>query len=618
MLLCIKETREIDLTGGNMKVFKVFILCSVLFFVSCENKTTAENDLDNEINDSDVTGSVFGEHTINPSGNIPLSASVVTTVSGVAKVVVEVADIIDGNDPFVKEYTLGELDDKSVSIPVLGLFPAMKNKVTFKAYDGEKKLVEEKEYEIEIAALPKNFPTVELEGTIDSGWTMVNWLFTPRERPEMAMIAVDELGRIRWFTDFIFPAAFPIKIHDGYLYTSNGESTLYRFDMMGFEIGKWDVSQHGYTGIHHEIEMKDDGNIIMAVSRIDDPWIENMVIEINPENSNLRGVWNLNKTFPDVCDLFYDVPLTAADDPAGLTNDPVHNNAVWYDGRDDSLIVGSQRSGVAKLTHSGYLKWFFAPHIIAVIDDEDADGMSDSLLDGYDINDINTRVGDFKGENYTQDRMPIDGKPYEAYSSFDFRYQEFLLTPLDKDGKEITDADVLNGFTDHEDFAYPFRPHTPVILKNGNLMIFDNGLARNFSYPPIFTGHYSRAVEYEIVPDSGDSYGGTVKQVWEYVLENDPMWYSMSVVVSGANELDNGNRLITSGSIGTSFFPDQLKMLYGDGPIGAMIVEVDPTDNTEINRLFFSRYIDDEYPNTEFSAYRSYRFDLKSQIIDMQ
>ena len=612
-----------------MKIFWILILSSFLIFASCGDKTTVENDVDSETADSDTAENdseendsdiwdIFEAPIVNPSGNIPLSASVnIWLIDCPASVSVTVKGIEEGGSDL--EVTYDTSDHYGwAAIPILGLFPDYENTVVLKALDSDGGVIQEKEFKIQTGTLPKNFPTVELEGTIDSGWTMVNWLFTPRERPEMAMIAVDELGRIRWYTDFAFPAAFPIKIHNGYIYTSEGGDILYKFDLMGFEIEKWDVSEHGFTEIHHEIVIKDDGNIILAVSKIDDPMIEDRIIEINPETNQLRGTWDLKKTFPDLCDLFNDVPLTEGNDPNGLTNEPVHNNAFWYNEEDDSLIVSSQRSGVAKLTHSGYLKWFFAPHIIGLIDDEDADGMSDSLMDGYDADDMTTHVGDFKGESYIHDRMPIAGKPHEVYSSFDFRYQEFLLDPIDKDGKEITDSDVLNGFTDHDDFAYPFRQHTPVILKNGNLMVFDNGLARNFSYPPIFNDHFSRAVEYEIVSDSEDGYGGTVKQVWEYVLENDPMWYSLSIVVSGANELENGNRLITSGSIGSSFFPDQLKMLYGDGPIGAMIVEVDPTDNTQMNKLFFSRYIDDEYPNAQFSAYRAYRFDLKGQIMEMR
>ena len=615
-----------------MKFFWIVILSVFLVFTGCGDNSGTENDyegedndaaeIDNETGDGD-TWDYFEEPVINPSGNVPLSASVnMWLVERPESVTVTVKDIDEGASDFEVTYDTSDKYDWT-AIPILGLFPDHENTVVLKALDSEGEVIQEKEYKIQTEALPENFPTVELEGAIDSGWTIVNWLFTPRERAEMSMIAVDELGRIRWYTDFVFPAAFPLTLHEGYLYTSDGAENLYKFDMMGFEKGKWDVSEHGFTEIHHEIAIKDDGNIILGVSKIDDPWIEDRVIEINPENNQLRGTWDLKNNFPDVCDLFVDAPITEGDDPSGMTNDPVHNNAIWYSEEDDSLIISSQRSGVAKLTHSGYLKWFLAPHIIGVIDDVDGpdgkpDGMSDSLIEGFDAEDPTTNVGDFKGDAYVQDRMPVNGKPHEIYSSFDFRYQEFLLTPLDKDGNEITDKDVLNGFTDHEDFAYPFRQHSPVILKNGNIMVFDNGLARNFSYPPMFSDKYSRAVEYEIVPDSEDGYGGTVKQVWEYILEDDPMWYSLGIVVSNACELENGNRLITSGSIGSSFYPDQLQMLYGEGPIGALIVEVDPTDNTELNRMFFTRYIDDDHPNAEFSAYRAYRLNLKGELLPMQ
>lgn len=610
-----------------MKIFQILILSVFLVFVSCDDKTNNENDSDNS-SDSDIAETdnetddadawdIFEEPVLNPSGNIPLSASVNTwLVNSPAKVIVTVKDIGEGNNDFEVEYDTSEHNDWT-AVPILGLFPDHENTVILKAIDSEGEVIQEKEFKIQTGALPKNFPTVELEGAIDSGWTMVNWLFTPRERAEMSMIAVDELGRIRWYTDFSFPAAYPIKIHDGYLYTSDSQETLYKLNMMGFDVGKWDISEHGYIGIHHEITIKDDGNILLAVSKDDGIWKEDRIIEINTENQ-LRGTWDLKKNFPDVCDLYVDIPITKENDPNSYTNEPVHSNAIWYSSEDDSLIISSQRSGVAKLTHSGYLKWFLAPHITALIDDEDADGVSDSLIAGFDPEDPTTNVGDFKGDKYIQDRMPVAGKPHADYSAFDFRYQEFLLTPLDKDGNEITDKEVLNGFVDHEDFAYPFRQHTPVVLKNGNLMIFDNGLARNFSYPPIFTDMYSRAVEYEIVPDSEDGYGGTVKQVWEYVLENDPMWYSMSIVVSSASELENGNRLLVSGSIGTSFLASQLAALYGEGPRGALIIEVDPTDNTELNRMFFSRYIDDDSPNAQFSAYRGYRFNLKGELLPMQ
>jgi hypothetical protein len=144
-------------------------------------------------------------------------------------------------------------------------------------------------------------------------------------------------------------------------------------------------------------------------------------------------------------------------------------------------------------------------------------------------------------------------------------------------------------------------------------MIFDNGLARNFGPIPISADHFSRVVEYKITPDS-DGYGGTIQQIWEYVLKDEPMWYSMSIIVSGANELENGNRLITSGSLGSSFIPEMFRTLYGDGPVGAFIAEIDPKDNSEKNKITLDRYIDNDYPVNEFSAFRAYRFEISASL----
>jgi hypothetical protein len=144
-------------------------------------------------------------------------------------------------------------------------------------------------------------------------------------------------------------------------------------------------------------------------------------------------------------------------------------------------------------------------------------------------------------------------------------------------------------------------------------MVFDNGLARNFQYPVIIEDSYSRAVEYEIVEDS-DGYGGTIKQVWEYKLDDtEPTVNSFSPFVSGAGELENGNRLIVAGGIGASQVKKALNGAY-DGPVGALLVEVDPSDNSVKNRLLMKRQNDDFASRTGFSVYRAYRFELIANI----
>ena len=564
---------------------------------------------------------------INPSGNVPLSAEIPMKSAGIAKVTVKIADKEAGKEPFSREYAVAKDAAETVKIPVLGLFAAYKNKVTVTATDEGGKALDEKTFTIKTGDLPKDFPAIEMSGKIESGWTMVNWLRTPRSRTEMNGIALDELGRVRWYSDLPFPVCFPIVVKDDTFYCGGGEgeSHVTKYDFMGYVLEDIDVAPLGYKNVHHEVFIKPNGNYLIGVDKKDSGYIEDRVIEINPgdpANPQLRHAWNLNDTLPDLADLFMDMQPTSTEIP-GQTNNPLHHNAIFYDESDDSIIVGSQTAGILKLSNSGYIKWYLAPHLFGLIDDADGDGLSDSFMAKYDPANQLTWVGDYSqtnddgkvvaGEKYVNKRAPINGIPYQVYSEFEFAYPEFFLTPLDKDGKEIEDLSVKQGLMPHEDFSWPFRGHNPTILKNGNLMIFDNGLSRNFEFPPISQNHFSRVVEYKIVPDK-DGYGGTIQQIWEYVLENDPMWYSMSLIVSGANELENGNRLVTSGSLGSSFIPEMFRKAYGDGPTGAFIVEIDPKDNSEKNRITLDRYIDNNYPINEFSAFRAYRFEILATL----
>ena len=621
------------------KSFFVIVLTAIFFFVSCgggksepatdgDSETPDEDETTDEegVTDTDLTGSVFSMPKMNPSGNIPLSAAVPMKTAGIAKVSVAVADIDGKSEPFKREYTVAEDAAENVEIPVLGLFPAHKNKVTVAALDASGKAIDEKTFEIATKALPKDFPKIEMSGTIDSGWTMVNWLRTPRSRTEMNGIALDEHGRVRWYSDLAFPVCFPIVIKDDTFYCGGGEDETHvtKYDFMGYVLEDIDLAPLGYKNVHHEVFIKPDGNYLVGVDKADSGYIEDRVIEINPEDPaepKLRNAWNLNKTLPDVSDLFMDMQPRSTEIP-GQTNNTIHHNAIFYDESDDSVIIGSQTAGIAKFYKAGKLKWYLAPHLFGLIDDADGDGLSDSFMSKYDPNNQMTWVGDYSqkdgdkvvaGEKYVNERAPIDGIPYEVYSEFEFKYSEFFLTPLDKNGNEIEDLSVKQGLMAHEDFSWPFRAHNPTILKNGNLMLFDNGLSRNFEFPPISMYHFSRVVEYKITPDK-DGYGGTIQQMWEYILENDPMWYSMSLIVSGANELENGNRLITSGSLGSSFIPEMFRKQYGDGPVGALIIEIDPKDNSEKNRIKLDRYIDDDYPVNEFSAFRAYRFEISATL----
>jgi hypothetical protein len=81
------------------------------------------------------------------------------------------------------------------------------------------------------------------------------------------------------------------------------------------------------------------------------------------------------------------------------------------------------------------------------------------------------------------------------------------------------------------------QQHDPNILRNGNLLVFDNGTAHRDAFLP-----YSRVVEINVRSD---------QVVWEY-KDRTPIHF-FSPLISGARRLPNGNTLVTEGNFGRIF-----------------------------------------------------------------
>src|SRR5690606_29149957 len=99
--------------------------------------------------------------------------------------------------------------------------------------------------------------------------------------------------------------------------------------------------------------------------------------------------------------------------------------------------------------------------------------------------------------------------PHRAWGKAGFdgtglKTTNYLLQAIDSKGEVLPPA-VQEGTASTEDFAWPTGQHALSVLENGNLLLFDNGLARNFENK--FS--YSRAVEYHI-----DDANKTIQQVW--------------------------------------------------------------------------------------------------------
>jgi arylsulfate sulfotransferase len=416
---------------------------------------------------------------LNPSGLCPLAA--VATFQ--TRVPVHVSLEVLGEDP------LGH-DEPGLSthheVPILGLYPGTVNRIELRLVDAELSFAVDT-LELSTDALPEGFPTIEVvtadRWRMEDGWTLSSLSLAGGGRFVSWPVMFDASGEVRWYLDlsFLDDLVFVVKrAANGNLIFGEG-SVLYEYDMLGRQLRRWDIP--GYT-VHHELLEKPDGNLLAAVNVVGRGTVGDQVIEVDRHSGAIVAEWDLRQVL--------DVYRRTYVDNVG---DWLHMNAVWYSAADDALIIsGRNQSAVVKVTRDNELLWILGPQ-------------KDWGLAGVDANGHDT--------------------------------SEFLLTAVDAAGVPYSEA-VQQGDEDAPDFRWPWGQHAPMILPNGHLFVFDNGLTRNFDAD---AAPFSRGVEYEI-----DESAMTVRQVWQYGEERGPDYYS--VIISDVDLLPStGNRLIMPGSV---------------------------------------------------------------------
>lgn len=151
------------------------------------------------------------------------------------------------------------------------------------------------------------------------------------------------------------------------------------------------------------------------------------------------------------------------------------------------------------------------------------------------------------------------------HDGWDSRFKNHLLNPVSSQ------------------FDWSFGQHAPLILPNGNLMLFDNGFGRNFSNEL----KYSRVVEYKI--DEFD-FGGDISQEWSYGKERGLEIYSP--IISDVDFLEDSSTVfITAGSIGFNlkeYSPEKIQREWMTNVIETRIIEVDKNRNVLFEMIFES------------------------------
>jgi arylsulfate sulfotransferase len=418
------------------------------------------------------------EITRDPNGRTPLAAEVTFRTRFPVGVSIEVL----GPEPLVHEFP-GTATEHTIAI--LGLYPGIENRVELRLTDpGELHAVDT--LEISTDPLPEFFPSVEIvaaDGSgMEPGWTLSSMAIGDNGVFRSQPMMFDANGDVRWFMDLSSLGGMVYMVErlaNGNLLTGYAQS-IYEYDMLGKLINRWDIPGYGY---HHDVIEKPDGNFLVAVLKLGLATTDDHVIELDRASGAIAKEWDLRQ----VLDVYR---RDLVDDDV----DWLHMNAVWYSAADDALIISGRNQAIVKVTRDNELAWILAPH--------KGWGKAGPDADGHETSD-------------------------------------YLLTAVDSDGNPYPEP-VQQGDEGAVDFDWPWGQHAPLILPNGHLFLFDNGLTRSFSSDG---PSYSRGVEYEI-----DESLMTVRQVWQYGEERGPEFYS--VIISDVDLLPStGNRLIMPGIV---------------------------------------------------------------------
>lgn len=470
---------------------------------------------------------IVKDKALNPSGFNPLAATVEVLLPGRGRVEV-IVEGKPGTNGSIQHLFLAS--NPRQTIPIFGLYANYNNRVALVFTDMEGKERGRTYIQIQTAALDlKAFPTFETvvaqKSRMEPGLNLVSYP-GESEIDTSCPYMVDADGEIRWILLLKqspklqrLAASIGLKrMKNGNFLSGDGqESRIVEIDLFGNLVKEWDLKKLGYT-FHHEVTEAADGNFLITVSKSaarllnGKPRINDHIIELNPLSGMVVKEWDLANML-DTARYDHQGDLSGVD----YSQTPVnwaHNNSIAAMGPDFLATVRFQ--GIMSFTRGGTLKWLISPH--------------------------------------------------KNWSS---TYQQYLLSPLDAKGQMIIDPKVISGEIAHPDFDWSWGMHTPVLMPDGNILVFDNGYNRHFKAKTLGSSDgYSRIVEYKV-----DEVKKTVQQVWAYGESRGAQGFSAAL--SGVQYLPATGHVLFCPGMG-------VKTNKG---LGGRVVELDPKTKEVIYEL---------------------------------
>lgn len=468
---------------------------------------------------------------VNPYGTNPLAA--VVNVHGVdATDVTNIQVVITGQDgaaDFTKTYTPTDteltqnLDSSDLAfpaagyhVPVYGLYADRENAVRLHV---DRKSHAPLDFTLAIQAplskpdedawVPGIAVNTAVTDQMEPGWTVAEINIEPLPSPPIVFvewtryIAFDERGAIRWALRFdALPKGetFTLRRSIAGNFLTGSLDTLVEANKLGRILETSTVADHTLNHELLQIGSQDNcegtadgtaskyfGNLLVLASKNGAATVQDRILELDAGTGSVLNDWDLTQVLDPTRTTFIDPAVWSPG-----VDDWLHDNGLAYSAADESIIVSGRHQGVAKIRRDGSLVWLLAPH----------EGWNAPQLDK-------------------------------------------LLTAVNAGGTPYDDSvqlgDTAAGDAAAPEFDWPFGQHSPALLPNGDLLLFDNGNSRHFGPT---NASYSRAVVYRI-----DEAALTVRQVGQYILSK----RESSFYVSDTYQLPmTGNVFIQPGGSATN------------------------------------------------------------------
>ena len=502
---------------------------------------------------------------VDPYGTSPLVA--VVNLRGIAASEVQSVQVVvtgqDGGQDLVRTYSPTDTDlvvnmdtsdltfpEAGYHVPVLGLYADRENVVHILVglLDGGRvdltaKITTSLSKPDEAAWVPGIRVKTAVAELMEPGWTLAEISIEPNPNPPIVFadwtrtIAYDERGAIRWALRLdLLPKGETFTLRrsiTGNLLTGSFD-TIVEVTKLGrimrtFHLSDYtlnhEIIQIGSTdnceGVPYGTKSEHFGNILVLASKNGASTIQDHIVEVDSETGQVLNAWDLAQVLDPTRMTFVD----ADGWDISQNGDWLHDNGLAYSTADESIIVSGRHQGVAKIRRDGTLVWLLAPH---------------------------------KGWN-----PPQTGKLLVAVSATGAPYA---------DSVQLGNQSAGNAST--PEFDWPFGQHSPALLPNGDLLLFDNGASRNFAGS---FGSFSRAVIYRI-----DEAAMTVRQIAQFILSKSESSYA----ISNTQRLPvTGNIFIQPGGVGinTAVAKEVTTQVAADGTIAFDKVVFDATLNLVVD-----------------------------------